>query len=432
MNRLCKLLILSTVITLSACSTGPEVGTQKVTEPTAASKPNPATKPSVPAPVKPSRPPVLSELVGKYSLFAGSEISFGINEQGGKLFVSTLGQTSELEQVSATNFKLAGGREVNFDYSREGKYDRFRTESDGRTQLFIRNESLERGRKGVTKQAVYTWQLVNALKPGGYTYSRFMSPSRGLVDYSVYLPPDWKRDSKKTYPLVFFLHGQTGWERSFPDSVPAKQLNDWIAKKFIPPMVVVSLRTGRLNGKEEEQWSSARNETLLTSEKPEELRAFVREQFRAGMTPEMTAIHGHSRGSRGAIHYALKYPTSFSSAVANAFVSDYALQETMQIASQNLPQIRSEGIPLRISIGDRDEFALNMGRRASPIIHRFLNNLQIPHEYEVFPGVDHGFVNVWNTKQKSGLPNGLAELQFHAGAWAAGSNAKQVVATAKP
>ena len=217
---------------------------------------------------------------------------------------------------------------------------------------------------------------------------------------------------------MFFLHGQLGWERSFPDSVPATQLNQWISKGYIPPMVIVSLRTGRLNGNLEEQWSSARNERLLTSEQPNELRAFIRKQFRAGMSAKTTAIHGHSRGSRGAIHYALKYPMSFSSSVANAFVSDYALDETKQIAQQNQQQIRSRGIPLRISIGDRDEFALNMGRKASPVIHQFLNNLNIPHDYEVFPGVNHGFVNVWNARQKSGLPNGLGELQLHAGAWA--------------
>jgi len=43
----------------------------------------------------------------------------------------------------------------------------------------------------------------------------------------------------------------------------------------------------------------------------------------------------------------------------------------------NQPLILSNGIPLRISIGDRDEFVLNMGRRASPEIHQFLNNLNI-------------------------------------------------------
>ena len=399
MNRAPQLLTLLLLILLTACSVGPQRSTTTDTR------------------VKPSSPPSTSELVGKYSLFAGSEVSFEVTEQNESLFLSVFGVKSELQKISPTRYKFKDGNEVNFDYSQEGKYDRFATINEGRPKWFIRDDSLQRSRTNLTNQAIYTRQLVNDLKLGAYAYSRFLSPSRGLVDYSVYLPPQWKRNSRKTYPLVFFLHGQLGWERSFPDSVPAAQLNQWIAQGLIPPMVIVSLRTGRLKGKVEEQWSSARNESLLTSEQPNELRTFIRQQFRAGMSAKTTAIHGHSRGSRGAIHYALKYPTSFSSAVANAFVSDYALEKTKQIAQQNLQQIRSQGIPLRISIGDRDEFALNMGRQASPVIHQFLSNLKITHDYEVFPGINHGFVNIWNTKQRSGLPNGLGELQFHARVW---------------
>lgn len=381
---------------------------------------NPSSVPSsVNPPVKPSTQPTITELVGIYRLFAGSEISYGISEQNGSLFASLLGigQPERLLQLSPTRYKFSTGEVLNFTYSQDGKYDRFTTRNEGRSQQFIRDDALQISRTRVTNQSVYTNQLVRNLKPGSYAYSRFLSPSRGLVDYSVYLPQEWRRNNGKTYPLVFFLHGQTGWERSFPDSVPATQLNQWISSGSIPPLVIVSLRTGRLRARVEEQWSSARNENLLTSESSNELRAFVRQQFRAGMSAKTTSIHGHSRGSRGAIHYALKYPRSFSSAVANAFVSDYALPETKRIAQQNLQQIHNNGIPLRISIGDRDEFAVNMGRKASPMIHQFLNNLQIPHDYEVFRGVNHGFVNIWNTKMRDGIINGLAELQLHAGAW---------------
>ena len=367
--------------------------------------------------VKPSRLPTTNELVGKYRLFAGSEISFEVVEENGQLFISLFGQKEALQKVSPTRYKLQNGDVINFEYSAAGKYDRFVTKNEGRPRLFIRSDSLQRSRAAVTNQTVYTSQLNKSLKSGGYTYSKFLSPSRGLVDYSVFLPQEWRSNSNKTYPLVFFLHGQTGWERSFPESVPASQLNQWIGNGKIPPMVIVSLRTGRLNANLEEQWTSARNELLLTSENANELRAYIRQQFRAGMSAKTTAIHGHSRGSRGAIHYALKYPTRFSSAVANAFVSDYALDDTKRIAQQNLQQIRSNGIPLRISIGDRDEFALNMGRKASSVIHQFLNNLNIPHDYEVFRGVNHGFVNIWNTKMRAGITNGLAELQLHAEAW---------------
>ena len=100
MNRLLKLFTLSIVLTLTACSTGPGIS-PTVTKPGAIKPPAPAK------PIKPTRPPVLTELVGKYSLFAGSEISFGVSEQGGKLFVSTLGQTAEMQKVSATRFNIA-------------------------------------------------------------------------------------------------------------------------------------------------------------------------------------------------------------------------------------------------------------------------------------------------------------------------------------
>ena len=409
MNRLTRILLVLTLLTLAACSAPP-----KVKPPTVITPPAPVK------PVTPSRPPILSELVGKYSLFAGSEINFEIRKPGDKLSVFAAGHSSELKQLSPTRFTLTGGREVNFEYSPEGKYDRFVTKSDGRNQRFIRDDSLAKSRSGVTQQAVYTWQMINALKAGDYTHSRFISPSRGLVDYSVYLPSDWRRESTKAYPLIIFLHGQTGWEHSFSEAVPAEQLRQWTARGLIPPAVIVALRSGRIgaNGRIEEQWSTPRNETLITSESSRELRAFIREQFRAGMTPKTTGIQGHSRGSRGAIHYALKYPESFSSAVANAFVSDYALPETMQIATQNQQQLRTNGIPLRLTIGDRDEFVLNMGRKATPVIHQHLKSLRIPHQYQVFKGIDHSFKNLWNVRLKNGMPNGLSELQFHAGAWA--------------
>jgi len=222
-----------------------------------------------------------SDLVGKYRLFSGSEISFDIIEDNGQLYLSTLGLKDQLIKISPTHYTLQTGEEVIFEVSPEGQYDRFITQSGGRPQQFIREDSLKKSRESITSQSVYTQQLLRDLKSGTYTYSRFLSPSRGLVDYSVYLPPNWIRNSSTTYPLVFFLHGQTGWERSFPDSVPESQLNQWIQQGLIPPMVIVSLRTGRLEANVEEQWSSLRNEGLLTSEATNELRSFVRQQFRA-------------------------------------------------------------------------------------------------------------------------------------------------------
>ena len=177
-------LILSLLIMLTSCSVGPQRAT------------------TLDRPVKPSGLPSTSDLVGRYSLFEGSEVSFDASEQNGNLLVSMFGVKSELQKISPIRYRFKDGNEVKFDYSREGIYDRFATINEGRPQWFIREDSLQRSRTSVTNQAVYTQRLRNNLKPGGYAYSRFISPSRGLVDYSVYLPQEWKRNSNKTYPLV--------------------------------------------------------------------------------------------------------------------------------------------------------------------------------------------------------------------------------------
>ena len=210
MNRFSFVIHFFCLVLLSACAVNP---------PSA-----PSTHSAV-KPITPSSVPKLTDLVGKYRLFYGSEVSFDVVEDKGQLFMSLFGQKETLRKLSPTRFRLQNGDLLNFDYSATGKYDRFVTLNEGRPQLFILDETLQRNRTAITQQAVYTSQIQQALKPAAYAYSSFLSPSRGLVDYSVYLPPQWQRNSDKTYPLVFFLHGQTGWERSFPDSVPATQLN---------------------------------------------------------------------------------------------------------------------------------------------------------------------------------------------------------------
>jgi enterochelin esterase-like enzyme len=256
----------------------------------------------------------------------------------------------------------------------------------------------------------------NHMAAGQYTLSRFNSPSRGPVDFAVYLPPDWRPDAKDRYPLIFFLHGQDGSEHGFPYVVPATQLNSWIKRELIPPFVLIALRSGRL-GTIEEQWSTTRNESLLTSFAPDELRTFALKHFKAGASPETTSIHGHSRGALGALHFALKYPHLFASSVSNSMVSDYALPEEAANAQLYAPNVIASGIRYRISIGDADQFTKELGRRISADTHDLLGRLGIEHEYEILSGVAHDPREVWSYRRANNTPNGLYELRFHARAW---------------
>ena len=130
------------------------------------------------------------------------------------------------------------------------------------------------------------------------------------------------------------------------------------------------------------------------------------------------SVHGHSRGASGALYFTLNHWDKFASAVANAFVSDYVLDNYREAAVQNRDAVIESGILLRMTIGTEDSFVLEEGRIGSPALHEHLDTLGIAHEYEVLPGVTHGFSSLWHYERQDGLQTGLYELLFHAQAWA--------------
>lgn len=255
-------------------------------------------------------------------------------------------------------------------------------------------------------------------RPGEYTVSHFESGARGRVNFSVYLPPGWSPEGTETYPLIFFLHGQHGDQYSFPNSVPASELNRWINEGLVPPFVLVGPHGSDLPGAV--QWYYPANVALLTSDAPNELRAYCLEEFRAGGNRRRTSVHGHSRGASGALYFALNHWDKFASAVADAFVSDYVLDERRADATRNRDEIVASGISLRMTIGTEDSFTLNEDRVGSPALHEHMDTLGIPHEYQLLPGVPHGLSSIWHFQQPDDLTNGLYELQFHATSWAQG------------
>ena len=256
----------------------------------------------------------------------------------------------------------------------------------------------------------------NTFKAGKVNTTTIDSTSRGTVNLEVYLPPTWKKEGV-TYPVIFFLHGAFGNEKGFFRNVEYQQLNDWITQGELPPFVLVSIASHYISGVEQ-QWSSAPNEDFLTSSASTELRAFSLRHLNAGdanRDVQKTSIHGHSRGARGALHYAVKFPTLFTSAVANAFVTDYALEEEQQNALQNKNAILDSRIKLRLSVGDQDAFENH--RNTSSLMHSYLESINIPHDYEVLIDTNHSFSSLWNSTTKTAELNGLYELQLHATTW---------------
>jgi len=213
--------------------------------------------------------------------------------------------------------------------------------------------------------------------------------------------------------------GQGGNERVFPATVPPEQLSTWIYQGLVPPFEVVALRAAYPI--DTDQWFDPENVTLITSEAQDELRAFCWKTFRAGGDPRHISLQGQSRGASGTLYFALNHWDKFASAVANAFVSDYYLPNHMDAARRNRDAIVESGILLRMTIGSEDEFAQAEDRSGSRAMDRQLTDLEIPHEFEVLPGVGHGLWPQWNYVRPDGRLNGLYEVQLHARAWAGGN-----------
>ena len=256
----------------------------------------------------------------------------------------------------------------------------------------------------------------NTLEPGEINYAQIKSEARGTVRLQVYLPPTWNKDTLEAYPLIIYLHGQFGDEHSFFFNVNYRDLNRWVNTGEVPPFVLVSADCQSIY-RDDRQWSSNPNETFLTSDEDNELRAFCLKNFNAGGRPEIVSIHGQSTGARGAVHYGLKFPDRFASAVSNAFVSDYAIEEEQLNAFENRDQIISSGIRLRLVIGSLDQYYLTMGRKATYLMHDYLESLGIQHEFEILSGATHFLYSIWNCKNGTGMKNGLYELKLHASAW---------------
>jgi len=162
------------------------------------------------------------------------------------------------------------------------------------------------------------------------------------------------------------------------------------------------------------QWFTKENQTLLTSNAKGELRDFCKKTFHAGMDSNRISLEGQSRGASGVLFYAFNYTKYFSSFIANAYVSDYTLNDLKKSALKNQSDLQNPNFKLRIEIGDNDSFEKKYKRKGSQLLTQFLNNQNIPHEYEIIKDADHWYRDFWNHyREKEKELNGLFHIKFH-------------------
>jgi len=199
------------------------------------------------------------------------------------------------------------------------------------------------------------------------------------VGYNVYLPADYA-ESKRRYPVVYFLHGAGGTESSDAGGFSGLIRKEVEAKQI--PSVICVFPNGRMSGYRDNPERKTMGETLIIKE----LLPLIDKQYRTIATGEGRAICGFSMGGGGSIRLALAHPDLFSAAASWAAAlgsRDAATASAAALARQNVDKIIGK-VRFLLIVGDKD---LTFASHA-PFIEA-LKDLKVPYEYQVLPGVEH-------------------------------------------
>jgi S-formylglutathione hydrolase FrmB len=222
------------------------------------------------------------------------------------------------------------------------------------------------------------------------------------VSYCVLLPPSYDRESKKRFPVLYFLHGLGSNHQSLINSGIWNLVEELQEQKKIGEFVIITPNAGRtfyVNSKN----GRVRYEDFLLFE----FFPAMEQRFRIGTTRQTRAISGISMGGYGALRLAFKQPRLFSAVSAH---SPALIQEMPRGAESaglgmfmgtsfgdpfdpvywknNTPFVyarsgRLNGLKIYFDCGDRDEYGFNVGTRA---LDKLLTSRGITHEAHIYPG----------------------------------------------
>jgi enterochelin esterase-like enzyme len=245
-----------------------------------------------------------------------------------------------------------------------------------------------------------TWLDPDRTEPPGAHYGTFSSHlAGGDVSYLVYLPPEYESATERRFPVVYWLHGLGGNQRSGAKFVSLLDSNIRTGRR--PPSMIVVLVNGMrdsfYNDSPDGKWPI---ESVIVKE----LIPHIDKTYRTIARRQARAIEGYSMGGYGAAHIGFKYPDLFGivGVMAGALItprdsvqpavfqkmfgSDPAYvqaNDPFALARRNADSIRGK-TAVRIAVGDQDSLQVR-----NQALHELLVQLKIEHEYEVVPGVAH-------------------------------------------
>jgi len=153
---------------------------------------------------------------------------------------------------------------------------------------------------------------VNEPKPGtlpaGVTHHTYFSRSMAHnVGYSIYLPPQYKKEPQRSFPVIYHLHGASSNEISRLRN--AQVLHEGIVSGKWPPIIMVFPNVGNRTFYSDWEGGQYMSETTVIKE----LIPMIDASYRTIAARHGRCIEGHSMGGRGATLLSMKYPEMFCS-----------------------------------------------------------------------------------------------------------------------
>lgn len=227
----------------------------------------------------------------------------------------------------------------------------------------------------------------------------FYSPSRDMmIDFVIFTPPGYE-ESTERYPVLYFLHGRSGNQYMYWGQINAyvpdahgdsgAWISELITEGIIPPMIIVT--PDDANG----MWGET-NELMIT----QELINHIDTNWRTIPDKSGRAIEGFSMGGMGASQYSARHPSLFCSTI---IMSAPLGEELILDWEDNTQEIFDYQLRARLEVGGEDHLLSSM-----TTLHEGLDTLEIPHEYEIVPGIRHIWGELYNQV-------GIDGLQFHGG-----------------
>lgn len=284
--------------------------------------------------------------------------------------------------------------------------------------LFFLNSLAAQNNKPKKKKIIPPFKWVNTLpenrKVPGLEHSTFKSSSMGIdVGYCIYLPPQYKTEESKKFPVVYYLHG--GRPGSEIKSVRmASYIHKAMSKNEVKPMIYVFVNGGPVSHYNYPQKENGLGEDIFIKE----LIPHIDSKYRTVADKKGRGLEGFSQGGRGTARIMFKHPHLFYSCSpgGGGFATEKHISESGGRESEKL--IFAEGYnayDLARAFKKKDDqnikILFHVGTKGFNYQNnleymKFMDSLEISYGKVIVDGAEHSSAQIYDKK-------GLEIMKFH-------------------